>query len=236
MLEIDNKQVDQYVADLKTFAARAYPFATKATVNKAAFETRKGYQGRMRAELTLRNKWSEQSVRVTQAKALNVSRQEATVGSTADYMATTEFGGTVRGSGKYKPIATSYAAGQAQGARPRTRLPRKPNKLSNIQLKRRGPGGANRKARNAAAIQEAAASGNKYVYLDLGRRQGIFRVLGGKRKPYIRMIWDLSRRMVRVPARPLLLPATMEQKAKLPQYYGEAALFQLKRHKILGYS
>lgn len=235
MFELDDRDVKRYAADLKTFARRAYPFATKATVNRAAFETRKGYQEGMRDDLTLRNKWTERSVRVDQAKTLIVSRQEAIVGSMADYMATQEFGGTVKGKGKHQPIATSYSAGLGQNTRPRTKLPRKPNQLKNIQLKRRGQGTAGRNARNAAAIREAAGSGNKFVFLDLGRRQGIFRVLGGKRRPYIRMVWDLSSKSVRVPRKPLLLPATRATEKQIPQYYGEAALFQLKRHRILGY-
>ena len=226
MIEIDEKQIKQYAADLKTFASRAYPFATKATVNRAAFETRKEYQANMRGELTLRNKWTERSVQVDQARTLEVSRQEAVVGSVAPYMDEQEFGGVVRSGGTYQPIATSYAAGQTGK---RTRLPRKPNKLRNIRLKRR-PGGS-----NPAAVREAAGSGNKYIYMDMGRRRGIFRVLGSKRKPRIRMVWDLSRRSVRVPRNPLLAPATNKIEKRIPQYYAEAALFQLQRHRILGY-
>lgn len=235
MIEFDDRELKIYEADLKTFAKKAFPFATKATLNRSVFEIRKEYQSGMRNDLVLRNKWSERSIRVEQAKTLNVPRQEAIVGSIAEYMATQEFGGTVRGGGKHQPIATSYAAGQGLGARPRTRLPRKPNQLKSIQLKRRGNSAAARKARNAAAIGDAAGSGNKFVFLDLGKRQGIFRVLGGKRRPYIRMVWDLSKRSVRVPAKPLLLPATRAVQKRIPEFYRDALLFQLKRHRILGY-
>lgn len=227
MIEIDDKEIRRFAADLKTFAARAYPFATKATINRAAFETRKGYQENIRQSLTLRNKWTGRSVQVDQARTLNVQRQAARVGSVAPYMADQEFGGTVRGKGKTKPIATSYSAGQS--GRPRTRLPRRPNQIKNIRLR----GG--RKAGNAAAVRMAAETRTRFVFLDLGRRRGIFRVLGGKRKPYVRMVWDMSRRSVDVPATPLLAPATRETETRLPRFYGEAALFQLKRHRILGY-
>ncbi len=233
-LEIDAGQVKQYESDLKHFARKAYPFATRQTVNKAAFETRRGYQARIREDLTLRNRWTEQSVRVEQARTLTVSRQAAIVGSVADYMATQEFGGVEKGGGKYKPIATSYSAGLPEDAKPRTRLPRKPNKLSNIQLKSRGRK-LSRRARNKVAVLMAAKSGDKYVWLDLGKRQGLFRVLGGKRNPRVRMVWDMSRRSVRVPKKPLLLPATRAVQAQLPQYYAEALVFQLKRAKVFGY-
>lgn len=235
MFEIDSKDLKRLEGDLKTFARRAYPFATKATINRAAFETRKEYQSNMRDDLILRNKWTERSVRVEQAKTLNVSRQEAVVGSLAEYMATQEFGGTVRGKSGGQPIATNYAAGQGTSNAPRLRLPRKPNQLKSIQLKRGVRGVAGREARTVATVRAAAAAGDKFVYLDLGRRKGIFRVLGGKRKPYLRMVWDLTRKSVHVPRRPLLLPATNTVQRRIPEYYRDALLFQLRRAGVLGY-
>jgi hypothetical protein len=236
MFEVDNSEVEQYASDLKRFAARAYPFATKATINTAAFETRKRYQQRMREDLVLRNKWSERSVRVEQARTLVVARQEAIVGSVAGYMATQEFGGTVRAErGARKPIATSYAAGQGTDTKPRTRLPRRPNRLANIKLHRRRRAATNRIAANVVAVKEAVASGERYVFLDLGRRRGVFRIIGGKRRPKIRMVWDMSRKTVRVPRTPLLRPATMETRREIPRFYRDALLFQLRRHRILGH-
>ncbi|MCH9838623.1 hypothetical protein K0U83_23370 [bacterium] len=234
MIEVNMRDVKQYESDLKTFAKKAFPFATKATVNKAAFETRKVAQMRVEKDMTLRNKFTKGSIRVEQARTLNVRRQEAIVGSIAEYLATQEFGGVVRGGGKHKPIATAYSAGQGEGVRPRTRLPRKPNSMQAIQLKRRGRGAKSRKQRNLMAVKEAAAGGSKYVYLDLGRRQGIFKVLGGKRSPRVKMLWDLSRTVVRVPRSPWLAPATRAVETQLPQYYAEALAFQLQRRGILG--
>ena len=235
MIEVDVQDVKQYESDLKTFAKKAFPFATKATVNKAAFETRRVAQSRLENDFVLRNRFTRSSVRVEQARTLDVRRQEAIVGSIADYLATQEFGGVERGGGKHQPIATSYSAGLSEQARPRTRLPRKPNQMQAIQLKRRGRGAKSRKQRNLMAVKEAAAGGNKFVYLDLGRRQGIFRVLGGKRSPRVKMVWDLSRRSVRIPRKPWLAPATRQVQGNLPQYYTEALAFQLRRHSVFGY-
>lgn len=235
MIEVDVRDVKQYESDLKTFAKKAFPFATKATVNKAAFETRKRAQANVEDDFVLRNKFTRSSIRVEQARTLNVRRQEAIVGSIADYLATQEFGGVERGRGKHQPIATSYSAGLSEAAQPRTRLPRKPNRMQSIQLKRRGRGANSRKQRNLMAVKEAAAGGNKYVFLDLGRREGIFKVLGGKRSPRVKMVWDLSRRSVRIPRKPWLAPATVATQGHLPQYYADALVFQLRRQGVFGY-
>lgn len=235
MFKTDLEDVKQYESDLKTFARQAFPFATKATVNSAAFATRSQYQSNMRDDLILRNRWTERSVRVEKATTLNVSRQEAIVGSLADYMADQEFGATVHGSSKHQPIATNYAAGQGMSNAPRTRLPRRPNQLKSIQLKRASRGAKSRVANTVATVRAAAANGDKFVYLDLGRRKGIFRVLGGKRKPYIRMVWDLTRRSVHVRANPMLLPATRTVQRTIPQLYRDALLFQLRRAGVFGY-
>lgn len=231
MIEINVRDVRQYESDLKTFARKAYPFATKATINKAAFETRRRGQENIRNDLTLRNRFSVGSVRVEQARTLNVRRQEAIVGSIADYLATQEFGGTVTGGQGNKAIATGYAAGQ-EGARPRTRLPRKPNRMQQIQLKRSKRKATTRKQRNLVAVKQAAEGGSKYVFLDLGRREGIFKVMGGKRKPRIKMVWDLSRKAVRIPRSPWLAPATRDVEQQLPTFYAQALAFQLQRRGL----
>ena len=156
------------------------------------------------------------------------------MGSLAAYMETQEFGGMETGGGKYQPIATSYAAGQGRGAK-RTKLPRKPNRLQAIQLRKRTGAGLSRKAANQAAIQQAAGGGNKFVFLDLGRRQGIFKVTGGKRRPKVQMVWDMSRRYVRIPATPTIGPAVRTTQQRMPQFYSEALVQQLKRHRVFGY-
>lgn len=242
MIEIDTRDVKQLESDLKTFARRAFPFATKATMNRAAFETQRRGRVNLREDMTLRNRYTEQSVRVEQTRTLIVRDQAAIVGSIADYLETQEFGGMVRGRGDSQPIATSYSAGQGRGARPRTRLPRAANKMRNIHLKNRRSA-KTRKQRVVFAMQDAVNSGQKFVYLDLGRRKGIFRITGGKKGTRrgwptgakINMVWDLTRTAVRIPRRPWLLPATNATQRAMPQYYAEALRFQLRRHRVFGY-
>lgn len=232
MLKINDKQIREYEKDLKTFASRAYPFASRHTINSAAFKAQSLARGNVRNDMVTRNKFTEQSIRVDKARTLAVSRQEATVGSIADYMETQEFGGTEESSGgKGVAIATSYSAGQ-EGDRPRTRLPRRPNKMANIQLQKRRKKGSTRKQQNFIAIREAATSGRKFIYLDLGRRRGLFKVTGGKRRPKIKMVHDLSRSSVSIPKQPWLAPAVRETEKFIPDIYSDALKFQLQRQRL----
>ena len=232
MLKIDDKDIRKLENDLKTFAHRAYPFATKNTINQSAFKAQHIAKQTVRNKMITRNKFTEQSIRVEQSKTLNVDKQMAIVGSTADYMETQEFGGTKSSKGgKNIAIATSYSAGQS-GQQPRTRLPRAANKMKNIQLRPTARNAKTRKQRNLIAIKNAAASGSKYVYLDLGRKQGIFKVLGGKKRPKIRMVHDLSQKSVEIDKNPWLKPSVDETKQYIPQIYKKSLEFQVKRNNI----
>lgn len=228
MITIKNDRVKQFESDLKHFAKRAYPFATKATLNGAAFEGRKFAQENLRNSMTLRNKFTEKSVLVEMARTLNVSRQQSILGSTAPYLLTQEFGGTKKGKGRGAPVSTSYASGEGLTARPRRRLARKPNKLGSIRLQHTQAAGS-RKQRNLLAVKAAAGGGSKFVYMDLGKRKGIFRVLGGKKNPRVKMLWDLSRKTHTIPATPWLQPATQAAARRMPVHYEKALAFQLKR-------
>jgi len=232
VFKINSRDIKEFEEHLKTFAAKAYPFATKSTINSAAFNTQKLYKDNINKKLTTRNRFTAQSVRVEQSRTLRVSQQMAIVGSIADYMDDQEFGGIKAKTGKKGvSITTGYAAGQ-QGQEPRTRLARKPNAMANIQLKNRRNRGKNRKQRNLIAVRVAASSSQKYIYMDLGRRRGIFKVIGGKRRPKVKMIHDLSKQTVRIPRTPLLGPAVDETEVLIPKFYEKALRFQLQRHNL----
>lgn len=233
MFKLDTSELANLESDLKRFAGRAYPFATKQTLNKSAFEARKAIQGEISDKMIERNKFTGRSIQVEQTRTLNVNRQAAVVGSTADYMADQEFGGVKYKGGKEgTPIPTAYGAGQAMNSKPRTRLPRRANTLQNIQLQKRRGKGITRRQRNLIAIKQAAATGFKFVFLDLGRKKGIFRVIGGKRRPKLRMVYDLTEQSVVIPKTPTFAPAVKRTEAKMPGIYRDALLFQLKRHKL----
>lgn len=231
-IDIDLRDIAQLEKDLGVFRKRALPYATRNTVNQSAFHAMREGRENIRASMITRNRWSEQSVRVNSARTLRVERQEATVGSTVDYMELQEFGGVKRAKGREgTPIPTSYSAGQGMSSRPRLRLPRRSNQIRNIRLSSRGTRGS-RRQRNLIVIRQAVASGQKYVFLDLGRRKGLFRVVGGKRRPRVRMVHDLSRRSVRIPRNPWLRPAVDETRPRVPEFYAESLRFQIRRLRI----
>lgn len=233
MLKINDDDIKQYESDLKTFAERAFPFATKNTLNRSAFEAQKVSRNNIDAKMVQRNKFSKQSVQVEQSRTLNVARQSSSVGSIANYMKDQEFGKVIRKSGKEGvPIATSYAAGQGEDAQPRTRLPRKANTLAAIQLRNKRTRGKTRRQRNLIVIKEAAQSGRKYIFLDLGRSKGIFKVVGGKRRPKIKMIWSMREQSIVVPRNPWLKPAVDEVRQMMPDFYRDSLVFQLKRQRL----
>ena len=230
MFKVDTSDIKLLEGDLKMFAFRAYPFATKATVNTAAFTAQKIWRGHIEKKLITRNAFTKRSIQVEQTRTLNVQRQEAIVGSTADYMETQEFGGVKHKKGSEGvAIATSYSSGEGEGAQPRRKLPRKPNRLASIQLQRGGKRGGSRKQKNLVAIQQAAQSGSKYVFLDLGRTKGIFKVTGGKRRPKIKMVYSFRKQSVVIPKTPTMAPSVDKTELRIPGIYKDSLEFQLKR-------
>ena len=227
MVKFDDRDLKRLESDLKVLAKRAYPFATRHTVNASAFDARKTSQHIIGNKMVNRNKHAKQSVRVRQTKTLLVDEQEAAVGSIADYMEDQEFGAI-----KSKPtIATGYSAGQ-RGQRPRTRVPRRKNTMQHIRLRRRRKKGRSRAQRNLIAIRETAGTTNPFVYLKLQRSKGIFKVIGGKKRSKIRMVHDMTRSSVRIPANPWLRPAVLSTSKRIPTIYRKAMEFQAKRAGI----
>lgn len=233
MIKSNLTDVKQFEADLKRFKASAYPFATKQTINQSARNTVKVAKDIVSGKMTLRNAWTARSIQYDRAQGSVVSAQRALVGSTQPYMADQEFGTTKRAKGgRGVPIATPAASGET--SLPRRKLPKKVNRLSSIALKRAGAIRAGSRAqRNRVAVDMAHGKG--FVFLDLGRRSGIYRVMGGKRKPKLRKVWDMSRPSVVIPQRRWLLPAVEAIAPRMPTYYANALRAQLARHGILGY-
>ena len=63
MFKVDTINLKRYEQDLKVFAERAYPFATKATVNSAAFATQKESRRNIKRQMIERVRFSQQSIR-----------------------------------------------------------------------------------------------------------------------------------------------------------------------------
>ena len=232
MFTVDTSDIKRMERELKGFAHRAFPYATRQTVNDAAFGTMRQARQNVRMGMTTRNKHTLGSIRVNQSRTLQVSQQAAAVGSVADYMERQEFGGTRASKGREGvPIPTSYSSGEGMAARPRKRMPRRPNRIRNVRLSNKRTRGS-RKQRNAAAVRMAATSGQRYVFLDLQKHRGIFRVLGGAKRPRVRMVWDMTRRTVQTPRNPWLLPAVRTVQPTIPRIYARNLRFQLKRNNL----
>ncbi len=235
MFSIDDSQYLDLEEDLKTFASRALPFANREAINRGAFAAQKVSRDFIKGRFLERNQFTRQSVQVDRARTLNIRHQEATVGSTQKYMETQEFGGTKVKKGKHGvPIPTSAASGEGKGVVPRRRAVKKPNRLGTLRLRKTKARGLGRKQKNRATILAAAAQGgrNRFVFLELGRRSGIYKVTGRKNKIKITMMYDLTRGAVTIPKTAWLRPAVDKIRPLMPRFYAEALKFQLKRRGL----
>lgn len=240
MFKIKLEDVEEYEDHLKTFKQRAFPFASKNALNGSAFKARELWQQDIKSEMINRNAYTRNSIRVEQARTLIVSRQAATVGSIAPYMEVQEFGGTKTSPGKEGvAIPTSYAAGQVE-QQPRTRLPRKDNKLSNIRLSNRRSKRGTNKQRLLLKVQNAVKTGRRHIFHDFGRTKGLFRVVGGRRSvkrgwpegAQLRMVYDMSDKTVTIPRNPTLKPVIDKAREYMPEIYIKALRYQLQRHGL----
>ena len=233
MIKADFSEIKELEKDLKTFAAKAYPFATKSTLNGAAWKARGFAQSNIKRSFVLRNKFTEGSVRVDQARTLRVSRQEAVVGTIAGYLEAQEHGAVkTRQGGVGVPIPTSYAAGQSPGSRPRSRLITRRNKLSNIDLGSKRAG----KQDVLLKVRQAVESNKRVIF----HYDSLLRVVGGRRGTKrgwpkgarLRRIYNLSRPSIVIPKSPWMAPAAQETEKLIPGLYLEALRFQARRHRL----
>jgi len=235
MIKIDDRNIKQLEQTLKDVKFKAFPFATKATLNGIAFKAMGFARGIIKRDMISRNKYTEKSVLFEPTKTLNLKRQMSVVGSIAPYMELQEFGGTKRKKGKHGvPIATSYSSGEGEEARPRTKLPTRGNKLKNIKLLNRRTS----KQNLIIKVGQAVRTGRRHIFLNFGKgkKRGIYKVVGGRSvkrgwpgNAKLKMIWDLSETSVRVPKSPWMQPAVKRTEPFAQKIYEDALKFQLKR-------
>lgn len=239
MFRLNSHDMRELEKDLKTFKRKSIPFATRKTLNDAAFTAQKIYKADAAKNLTLRNRFTQQSIQVEQARGLNIRTQESVVGSTAPYMEDQEFGGVVRKSGKYgQVIPTSFSANQ-EGQQPRTRLPTAANRLKNIRLKRNLKHGGFKSKRQMIFVTAlvAANKGQKHVFIPADNG-GIYRVWGRKKKAgkytrvKMKMVYSMRRGPTVIKKQPLLGPAFKEAQRMIPAFYADSLRFQARRHGL----
>ena len=232
MIKIDAREIRELERDLKVFAKKAMPYATRNTLTGTAFYGRKMARSIMGAKFTLRNKHFQRGVRVTPARGINIRSQQAALGHIDPEGRRQEFGDTIRDPA----IATQYSAGQRRYQIPRTRLTRAPHKLKRIQAPVKQK--SRSKQHLVAAVREAAARktpSQRYAVLRTRRGQQVFKILGGKRKPTLQSVADVSRDAVKIPPRPWLAPAVKLAQRESPRIYLKSLQYQARRNRLFGY-
>lgn len=217
-----------FEAELRRLRVQAIPYAVRDALNTTAFEARGEWVRVMRARFTLRNRFTENSARVTKAKGLSLATMASTLGSTAPYMAVQERGGTKARRGKHGvAIPTASASGQGAKAK-RTRPIRRGNYLGALQVAKRVPG--HRFKKNAAAIAMAKRNGG-VAYVETPKVKGLFRIKGSAKRPKLQMLYDLSHGSVRTPASKTLGASVDWVRSRAPAIAVSAFQKQIMRHR-----
>lgn len=229
-IRVDAKKA---VRDLRTFKNSAIPFAARNSLNRSAFAARELWQEEIRNSFVTRNRYTERSVRVERASGRDPSAMMAKIGSIADYMGLQEHGGTEHGKSGHKAIPGPVAAGLPPGAN-RTKLVRPANYVGALHV-RKGKG-RTRAQYNAVAIKMAKRRGERAVLLQRPKGGfGIFKLMGGKRNPKTRLLWDFSRRSVHIKPEPTLQRTLQRVQPRMEAIHLESFVEQLRRHKVFGY-
>lgn len=230
MITLEDRKIKNFEKTLDRFTKDGFPRATQFALNEAAFNSSKSAKRIIDENLVIKGgKKSNPAihgVQFSKTKSLDVRQQETKVGHVAAFWPVQEFGGIVHKRGSEGvAIPTGAAAAQA-GTKHRTKQVRPTNRLSKIRLSRGALRAKTRQQKNAIAIRQARAGGGPaHVFLDLGRRKGIFRVT--KRK--IVMLHDLTRASVRIQPSPAIHPAAERQEQFIPENYERALKFQLRK-------
>src|SRR5690606_34955196 len=75
-ISVDSSDIIRFVKRLDSLNKRGAPHAMRESLNTLAFATRKQWQREIRYELTLRNRWTVNSIRVEKARGSNIGTIE----------------------------------------------------------------------------------------------------------------------------------------------------------------
>jgi len=229
-ISFHSPQIKKLEKDLGKFRF-ALPVANQRTLNRAVDAVQVNAKRRVAKQMIIRNKWTLGSIQTDKPKGFSTPR---IVGSLQEYMADQEFGTIARSQGKQgRRMTTSYASGEGEGARPRKRVARGANKIKKIRIKNSRYKAKNKKQRALVAIKQAAKSGRKYVYLDMPwtkGKKGIYKVIGGKRRPRIKMVHSLKKKSVVIKRSPWLKPSVDAIVPLMPRFYMMELQAQANRH------
>jgi hypothetical protein len=243
VFSLEQQEVRRLAEDLLALSKKALPHAVRNSLNATAFAARNEWSKSITKSMVLRNKWTVNSLRVEKAQGVSIGGMVSKVGTPLDYMKTQEEGGTKHPkTGKHVPIPTRAAAGMSMKAgkgksAARTKGVQAKNYQTAIRLAGKRVGYGVRQFRNQVAISAAVKAGGGVVYLDLGRRKGLFSITGTKKGGLrIRMLWDLSRKAVHDKPRPTMKPTLAIIERIAPSIQKQAILEQMDRYHLhLGY-
>ncbi len=234
LVTMDDRELNKFERSLRKAKATAIPAATREMLNRAAKQTWSQARSNVRARMTIRARGglgAIGSIRFDRARGNRIRSMESVIGSIAPYMVKQEFGGTKTSGGKRGvAIPTTTASGEADSQVPRQRLVRKAHLLGNVRLsRRRNTSNADSRGRRAMiAYLVAKQHGDKFVFLDLLQRPGIYKVTA--RGP--RLLYETKRRTVAIPRNPWLLPALQTVRPRMPAIWRTALRKQLIRNRI----
>lgn len=238
MFTIDVKDIKKFERQILTFKEKALPHATKATINNAVYKAQQEARKEVKSTMILRNAFTIQSIQYDKATSLDINSQVAIVGSTQKYMSDQELGATKEKTGKEGvSIPSPYSSGES--GLPRKRLPRSANAMKNIELMKGKKKGVNLRQRNFVAIKLAVQKKSRFVFLQLGKQKGIFRVMGGsmrgkkyQRPKELKKVHDLTHDSVKIPVNKWLYPSVMRVKALMPEIYVNELWKQIKKYNL----
>ncbi len=241
-ISVDTSDFRRLHADLKKFRESALPHALKDSLNTCAFELQKTWRSEVSREFTLRNDFTERSIRVDKATGINVRSMHSVTGSVASFMLDQEQGAVAHGQGKHKAIPAPGAGGQAAGAGKRTNLIRARYRVGAINVGHPSLAKYGRRRQNAVVMAIAIRKGERFALLNRSKGgKGLFEVRGTKRagKQHAggktKLIWDLSKGSVVVHPTHLMARANAANSAKYQKITEASLLYQLKRAKVFGY-
>lgn len=233
-MPIDAREIRNHQHRLQLIAERAVPYAIRDALNATAFDARRESIKNIKEDFIIRKTWTERTIQVERAALGPVESMQSVIGSIAPYMATQEGGGIVRpDKGRTITIPTSYSAGMADNANPRTRDVRPANQIRSIALGSKPMfRAANQAQKNLITVRVAAKQGKRFVYLETAKRHGFYRVLGGRKFPAkatVKLVQDATNPTVRVKGVFWLRDASDAARASLLDHYHAALSKQLDR-------
>jgi hypothetical protein len=235
-ITVDTKGFQKLHDELGKFKT-ALGHAQRNALNDCAFALRGRWQQEIKSSFTLRNQFTERSIRVDKASGVDTKPMKAVTGSVASFMGDQEEGAVVTGRGKHKAIPAPAAGGQAAGAGKRTALIRARYRVGAITVGHPSLAKFGRRRQNAVVMAVAIRKGERFALLNRakGSGKGLFEVRGTKRMGKTKLLWDLSRGSVRVHPEPTMHRAAAALMPRFKQLTEQALLSQLRRNKVMGY-